>query len=180
MLNGADLALLIIIAISALVGLWRGLVVEVLSLVAWVAAFWLAFRFGATFAGWFVGHIDAAAARMALAYTLVFFAALIVGGLVTWLLGKVVQSTGLSGPDRLLGLGFGVLRGVALGGVLVLVLGFTPLTAEPWWQQSRLLPGFERIAGWMRAALPPGAAREVHFSPRWQVIDSDAPVDGER
>jgi len=180
MLNGADLTLLAMVGISALVGLWRGLVVEVLSLIAWIAAFWLAFRFGAAVATVFVGHIDAAAARLALAYTLVFMAALVIGGLATWLFGKLVQSSGLSGPDRLLGLGFGVLRGVALGGVLVLVLGFTPLTAEPWWQQSRLLPGFERIAGWLRAALPPGAAREVHFAPRWPPIDNAAPVDGDR
>jgi membrane protein required for colicin V production len=180
MLNAVDLALLAMVMISALVGLWRGLMVEVLSLLAWIAAFWLAFRFGEPVSGLFVGLVDAVAARLALAYALVFIAALAIGGLVTWLLGKLVQSTGLSGPDRLFGMGFGVLRGVALGGVLVLVLGFTPLSGESWWQQSRLLPGFERVAGWMRAALPPEAAREVHFEPRWQQIDSVEPVVGER
>lgn len=175
MLNAVDVILLVIVGISALLGLWRGLVVEVLSLLAWIAAFWLAFRFGASAAGLFEGQLDSVAARMALAYTLVFILALVAGGLVTWAVSKLVHSTGLSGTDRLLGMGFGVLRGVALGGVLVLVLGFTPLTGEAWWQQSQLLPGFERIAGWMRAALPPGAASEVRFLPRWQAVESVSP-----
>jgi len=76
-----------------------------------------------------------------------------------------VQSTGLSGTDRLLGMLFGLLRGAALGSVAVLLAGFTPLPADPWWQQSRIVPSFQRGAEWLRTWLPESVAQEVNFVP---------------
>lgn len=166
-MNWADWLLVGIIGGSALIGLWRGFVVEVLSLLVWVAAFWLALHYGADVAGLFAGRVESPSARMALGHLLLFVLAIIVGGVVTWLIGKLVHATGLSVVDRLLGLGFGLLRGGGLAVVLVLVLGFTPLPSDPWWQQSQLLPGFERGAQWLRGWLPQAAAQEVHFPQRW-------------
>ena len=163
MLSWVDILLLAVVGLSAIVGLWRGFVVEVMSLVVWVAAFWLAFAYGDDAAGIFAGHVDSPSARLLLGYALLFIGALVVGGLATWLIGKLVQSTGLSGTDRILGLGFGLLRGVALGCVLVLVMGFTPLPQDGWWQQSRVLPVFERGAEWMRAWLPHAVAQHIRF-----------------
>ena len=168
-MNWADLVLVGIIGLSAVIGLWRGFVVEVLSLLVWIAAFLLALHYGAEVAELFEGHVDTPSARMALGHLLLFVLAIIVGGLLTWLIGKLVRATGLSGTDRLLGLVFGLLRGGGLAVVLVLVLGFTPLPGDPWWQQSQLLPSFERGAQWLRGWLPEAAAREVHFPQRWQV-----------
>ena len=163
MLNGIDIVLLAIVALSSVVGLWRGFVVEVMSLVAWVAAFWLAFSFGDEAAGLFAAYVSTPSARLLLGYALLFIGALVVGGLATWLIGKLVRSTGLSGTDRMLGLGFGLLRGAALACVLVLVMGFTPMPQDPWWQESRVLPGFQRGAEWMRTWLPEAVARHIRF-----------------
>jgi membrane protein required for colicin V production len=163
MLSWVDILLLAIVGLSTVVGLWRGFVVEVMSLVVWVAAFWLAFVYGDDAAGLFAAHVASPSVRMLLGYALLFLAALLAGGLATWLLGRLVRSTGLSGTDRLLGLGFGLLRGVALGCVLVLVMGFTPLPQDPWWQQSKVLPGFQRGAEWLRAWLPAAVAEHVRF-----------------
>lgn len=163
MLTWADITLLVILGLSTLVGIWRGFVVEVMSLLVWGAAFWLAFVFGDEAGAMFDGLVQAEAARMFLGYGALFFAALILGGLATWLMGRLVRSTGLSGTDRLLGLGFGLLRGAALGCVLVLVFGFTSLPQEAWWRESRLLPGFQRGAEWMRGWLPQAVARHVRF-----------------
>lgn len=163
MLSWVDIVLLAILVLSTVVGLWRGFISEVMSLVVWVAAFWLAFAYGESVSALFAAHVDSAAARLLLGYALLFLAALMVGGLATWLMGKLVQSTGLSGTDRMLGLGFGLLRGVALGCVLVLVLGFTPMPQDDWWQESRLLPGFQRGAEWMRGWLPEAVAEHVRF-----------------
>ena len=124
MLTWVDIVLLAILGLSALVGLWRGFVVEVMSLAVWVAAFWLAFAFGDNVAALFEQAVQSPSARLFLGYAVLFIGALIVGGLATWLMGKLVQSTGLSGTDRLLGLGFGLLRGAALCCVLVLLFGF--------------------------------------------------------
>lgn len=165
MLTWADIVLLAILGISALIGIWRGFVSEVMSLLVWVAAFWLAFAFGPDVADMFQPHVDAPTARWFLGYATVFVLALVVGGLLNWLLGKLVKGTGLSGTDRLLGLCFGLLRGAAVACVLVLVAGFTPLPQEPVWQQSQLLPGFSRGAEWMRDWLPEALAEHLSFDP---------------
>lgn len=165
MLTWVDIALLAIVGISALVGLWRGFVVEVMSLAVWVAAFWLAFAFGDDVAALFDGTVESPSARLFLGYAMLFVGALIVGGLATWLMGKLVQSTGLSGTDRILGLGFGLLRGAALGCVLVLLMGFTPMPQDTWWRTSRVLPSFQLGAEWMRAWLPGAVAERVRFDP---------------
>ena len=79
MLNWADYALLLVLAVSMGIGLWRGFVVEVLSLTVWIAAFWLSVAFGDTVAAWF-GGIESVAARMFLGYAAVFLGVLIAGG----------------------------------------------------------------------------------------------------
>jgi len=163
MLNWADLVLLGLVAVSSLVGVLRGFIVEVMSLVVWVAAFWLAFAFGAQAGELFDSVVEAPSARLFLGHAVLFLAALVAGGLTTWLIGRLVKSTGLSGTDRLLGLVFGLLRGAALGCVLVLVLGFTPVPQDPWWRESRLIPGFQGGAEWMRTWLPDAVARHIRY-----------------
>jgi membrane protein required for colicin V production len=163
MLSAVDWMLLGVVALSALMGAMRGIVVEVLSLVVWIAAFWLAFGYGAEVAGLFFAQMHDPAARLLAAYAAVFIAALIVGSLVTWLVGKLVRTVGLGGIDRLLGLLFGVVRGCALACVLVLLLGMTALPREASWHASPLIPQFQRGAEWMKDWLPASAAQHVNF-----------------
>jgi membrane protein required for colicin V production len=164
-LNGADIALLLILAVSMAVGMWRGFVVEVLSLTVWIAAFWLSMGFGDGLADRLTG-IEDLAPRLFLGYAGVFIAVLIVGGLVTWAIGKFIANTGLSATDRVLGLGFGLLRALVLACVAVLLMGFTTLPQEPWWNQSQLMPPVQRGAQWLESFLPPAAAEQIHFGPR--------------
>lgn len=162
MLNGADYALLTVLAVSMAVGLWRGFVVEVLSLTVWVAAFWLAVAFGAP-AAEFMSFVDTPSARLFLGYTGVFLATLLLGGLAVWGIGKLIANTGLSATDRVLGVGFGLARGVVLACVLVLLLGFTPVPRDAWWSESRFIPEVQRGAEWMAGFLPPEAQAEIEF-----------------
>ncbi|MFC4728233.1 CvpA family protein [Coralloluteibacterium thermophilus] len=163
-LNWADLVLIGILALSTLIGLVRGFLVEALSLAIWAAAFWLAFTYGHAATALFAG-VEPPSARLVLGYATVFVGAILVGGLLTWLLSRLIRVSGLSGTDRLLGMLFGLLRGAALGCVLVLVLGFTALPQDPWWAESRLLPQFERGAAWMATWLPDWAAASIDFRP---------------
>ena len=162
MLTWADFALLLILAVSMGIGLWRGFVVEVLSLTVWIAAFWLSMGYGEDVAQRLTG-VEQASARRLLGYAGVFIAVLLGGGLLTWLIGKVIANTGLSGTDRVLGLGFGLLRGLVLACVAVLLMGFTPLPQDGWWRESRLLPGVQRGAEWMAGFLPAAAAEALSF-----------------
>lgn len=163
-LNGADIALLVILGLSSLVGLWRGFIVEVLSLAAWVLAFWLAFTYGDEAAALIDESFATPSARLLIGYALLFVAALLIGGFATWGIGRLVKGSGLSAVDRVLGMGFGLLRGVALCWVLVLLLGFTPFPQDPWWQASRLLPTFEPGAAWLRERLPAPVAEHIRFA----------------
>lgn len=162
MLNWFDYALLLVLGVSMAVGLWRGFVVEVLSLTVWVAAFWLAMAFGADVAARLTA-VESVSARMLLGHAGVFLGVLVLGGLLTWAIGKVIANTGLSGTDRVLGVGFGLLRGLVLVCVAVLLMGFTPMPQEPWWSESRLLPQVQGGAEWMVGFLPPDAAKLIEF-----------------
>ena len=66
----------------------------------------------------------------------------------------LVQWSGLSSTDRLLGSLFGVVRGVLIVGVAVLLLGMTPVSSDPWWKESRLIDGIHPAAQRIVAMLP--------------------------
>jgi len=159
-LNWADYTILAVLALSVLIGLWRGLVSEVLAIACWVAAFWLAWLFGEPLAQRF-SAVDVPSVRLLLGYGLCFLVVLIAGALLAFVLRKLVAGSGLSGTDRLLGMFFGLARGWLLVTLAVLLLGFTPLPRDPWWQASRLLPGFQLGAEWLSARLPESVKRHV-------------------
>ncbi|WP_297527088.1 CvpA family protein [Thiohalobacter sp.] len=162
-MTGADIVILVIIAISALLSLVRGFMKEALSLVTWIAAFWVSLAFTDRAAALLANWVSLPSARAALAFAGLFVTVLLLGGLVNYLIGQLVRKTGLGGTDRMLGMVFGVVRGAMVVAVLVLLAGLTAVPQDPWWQDSILLPHFERIALWLRDFLPPDVAADVHF-----------------
>lgn len=162
-----------IIGLSAAISLVRGFVREALSIVIWVIALWAAFRFTVPFAQMFLVGIELASARLAVAAIILIVSILVVGSLLSWLIGRLLQSTGLSGTDRLLGVVFGALRGLVTVVALVAVASWTPLCEDPWWRQSRLIPTMESLAIHARDFLP-ASLREIIGSCR-----DSAPVPAE-
>jgi membrane protein required for colicin V production len=94
-----------------------------------------------------------------LAYALCFIAVLIGGAIVSYLMRKLVSGSGLSGTDRLLGMVFGLVRGFALVVLVVLLMKFTPVVRDEWWQTSKMLPTFDNGAQWVTSYLPESVAR---------------------
>jgi len=160
----ADYAILAVLLFSAIVSAWRGFFKEVLSLLTWGAAFVVAFLFAEPASAVLTGYVDVPSMRIVLAFGGLFVLTLLVGGLVNSLVGQLIQKTGLSGTDRVVGIAFGLARGVALVTVLVLLAGLTPLPRDPWWQQSLLLPYFQDLAVWLRDLLPAGMSKYFAFS----------------
>ena len=157
-MNWADYCIVAALVLSVLMGLWRGFIGEAIALVCWILAFWVAWTFGAQLAAQFTA-ITLPSARLLLGYAICFVGVLIAGALVGFLMRKLVAGSGLSGSDRMLGMVFGLIRGLAIITIAVLILKFTPLPQDPWWKQSQLLPTFENAARWLSTKLPPDVAR---------------------
>lgn len=171
-----DYAILATIGISLLVGLLRGFIKEVFSLVVWAAAFVVAYRFAGDVAVLMEEQVSLASARTAIGFIGLFLVVLVVGGLANYLLGRLVESTGLSGTDRLLGGFFGVARGLALVVAAILVAGFTPLPADPWWKESRMIRSFMPLVAWSAGFLPAPVAEHLDFEP--DPVGDDTPDEG--
>ncbi len=161
----ADYIILGIIAISILVGAIRGFIKEAFSLAVWAAAFLVAFQYSGALAMQLENHIELPSARTSLAFAGLFLSVLLVGGLVTFLVGKLVEKTGLSGTDRLLGGVFGGVRGLVLVLAMMLVAGLTPVPQDPWWQQSRTIQSLMPLAEWSAQFLPDYILEHLELTP---------------
>jgi len=166
-----DYAIIGIIVVSTLVGALRGFIREAFSLAVWVAAFLAAFQFSDALADMIDSYVNLPSARTALAFAGVFLAVLAVGGLLTYLAGMLVDKTGLSGTDRLLGGVFGTARGLILVVMLILVAGFTPLPNDPWWEESRMLQSILPLAESAAELLPDSIGRHLDFYPEAEVVE---------
>ena len=158
-----DWILLAIVLISTAIALVRGFVKEVISLVTWLAAFGIALAFSQTAAVLVPEAVDIPSARVAIAFVALFVVVLILGGIINWAISKLVETTGLSGTDRSVGMVFGLLRGVLIVAGLLLLGGFTALPQEAWWQASTLIPHFQVVAEWLLAVMPADVAGNVQW-----------------
>jgi len=143
--------ILSVITLSGLISLVRGFVKEAMSLVIWIVAFAVAMQFKELAAGLLINMIEQPSIRQLVAWGGLFVATLLLGSVVNFLLSKLVSSTGLSGTDRMLGLVFGVFRGLLIVLALVIVLpGALPVDQDAWWQTSKLIPIFQGFEAWGR------------------------------
>lgn len=128
-----DWLLLAALLLSIGLGVWRGLVFELLSLLGWVVAYVAAQQLAPQLAPQLpIGDVDAGV-RQAAAFALVFVGALIVWLLTAQIVRLLIEATPLTLIDRTLGAGFGLLRGLLVLLVAVTVVALTPArTAEPW------------------------------------------------
>ena len=146
-----DWILLGVVLLSLVLGLWRGLVYEVLSLLNWLASFVLAQWWAPTLAvGLPMGNASEPV-RYAAAFVLIFVGSLFALGLVAALVSKLISAVGLRPVDRILGALFGALRGAVLLLAVAVVVGMTPARSSPWWQESR---GAQALSAALKALQP--------------------------
>lgn len=139
---------------SMLLGAWRGLVYEVLSLMGWVVAFVVARTWAQGVAVWLPLDGWDMQLRYAAGFVLLLVGAMFAWGLVSWLSKQLIEAVGLRPVDRTLGALFGLLRGGLLLLVLALVIQYTPLHTALWWQESGLAPWLTQALAWALPALP--------------------------
>ncbi|ABR75061.1 colicin V synthesis protein [Actinobacillus succinogenes] len=143
-----DYIIIAIIAFSIIVSLLRGFVREVMSLASWVVAFIIASQFYPYLAD-LLTQIESEYIRNGTAIGILFVLSLIVGAVVNYVIGQLVDKTGLSGTDRVLGGCFGFLRGVLIVAALLFFLDtFTNFNQTEMWKTSKLIPHFGFIVEW--------------------------------
>lgn len=158
-----DFALLAIVGASVLLGLWRGVVSELLALAAWVVAFFVARQFGQEAGALLAQWITDPALAKAAGFAAVFFAVLVIFALARFLASLMLRAVGLGLVDRLLGAMFGVARGVLIGLAAVLVGGMTALPKAPWWRDAMFAPPLETAVIAAKPWLPAEVARRVRY-----------------
>jgi len=163
-MNGFDLALIAIVAFSALFAFARGIVRELIALATWVAALIAAFAYSGTVANWLSGLDMSAVGKHVLAFALILIAVLVAGALLARTLSSVVKAIGLGFVDRLLGAVFGVARGIALVVLFALVAGVTTLPKQDWWQNAMLGRSLAEAALALKPYLPRAWAERLDFS----------------
>jgi len=153
--TGFDFVLLAILAISVVLGLLRGLLKEVLSLVAYASAFLAAIWWGPTVSEWSSQWITQPFVSMALAYLGVFIAVLLSIGFINMVLSALLSKTGLTPADHGLGALFGLVRGILFVLILVILAGYTPLPEEPWWKNAMFSKQVVGVVQQIKLRLPP-------------------------
>jgi membrane protein required for colicin V production len=150
-MNWIDYLLIATIVISSVAGVLRGLLREVIALLAWIAAVWIAWHY----AGVLEPHLGGALAnpdvRAWAARAIIFLGVVVIGSCISAIAGRLVRLSIFSGTDRFFGGIFGFLRALVMIGLFVMLCHAARLNGESWWRGSTLVPYGERAANVLRS-----------------------------
>ena len=149
-----DWILVAVLAASMLLGAWRGLVYEVLSVIGWIAAFLLAQWFAPDVAEKLPLQNSGETLRYAAAFVLVFIVSVFVAGLISALMKKIISVVGLRPVDRIMGAVFGLFRGLIFLLAFSVVVHMTALQESDWWLESQAAPMLMTLLKGLRPMLP--------------------------
>lgn len=161
-MNGADHLFAIILLASGVLGFIRGFIREAVSLLSWLIALWVAWRYADLLNPWLGGALAAPGVREWAGRAIVFLIVLLLGSLAGSIAAYFAhRAAGLAAADRVIGTTFGLLRGVVIIGLVVIGGRAVNLDREPWWQNTRSMPVAEAVANWLQRYAEPAAAELV-------------------
>lgn len=165
-MSEVDLAILAVIAVSAIISFMRGFFREAMSLGTWVAAIVITLMFTSRFALLLpIDGVQSPQARATISAVLLFMGTFLTGNLINWVFGRIMVRSAVSKLDRLIGVGFGVARGAIIVCLLVLAAHLVPaLTQEVWWSNSKLIPEIEKVAALIHSRLPDSLGQHFDFT----------------
>ena len=150
-MNWIDYLLIVLVACSLVAGLMRGLLREVMALVTWITAVWVAWHYSDLVESHLGGALASEGVRTWAARVIIFVLIVLVGGVIGLLVSHLVRLSIFSGTDRAVGGLFGLLRGFVMAGLLVMLCHAVRLDGESWWHRSLLVPYAEHAANVLRA-----------------------------
>jgi membrane protein required for colicin V production len=158
-----DYAVIGVFAVSLVLGAWRGLVREIVSILGWVIALLAANLLAGPLGPAMPDIIPTPALRVAAAYVAIFAAALIVTALAGLVLSKLVSAVGLGGIDRMFGAAFGAARGLMILVAAALLAGLTSAPRQSWWRESASGPLLTQVAVTLKPWLPQTLAERLRY-----------------
>jgi len=150
-LTGADVLLLLVLLGSTLIGLLRGFIREAVSLAFWILAIWASWKLGPLVEPHLGGLMADPRVAPWVGRLVVLVLVLLLGWMVGMLSSYFTRGTGLGPLDRVIGLLFGVIRGLVLMGLMIIGGELLHLNQEEWWNRSKLVPYGETVGDWLRA-----------------------------
>jgi membrane protein required for colicin V production len=173
-MTALDWVLLLIVGVSGVLGLLRGMIGVVMSLVAWLLAGLAAYLFGGDVGRSLVTDGQLGWGEYLGGYALSFAVVWIAVALVGFVIRRLVHGVGLSGVDRLFGFGLGMVRGLFFACVLLLMLGLTSIPGKRAWHESVGVTVLLPVAQWMRGAMPPSMAQRIDLEGRGISLQAEA------
>jgi membrane protein required for colicin V production len=158
-MNWTDYVIIALLVFSSVAGLLRGLLREIISLVTWLAAVVLAWQYSPVLEPHLGGALSDDSVRPWAARAIIFIAVLLIGAAVGAIVTRFTRLSIFSGTDRLLGLVFGMLRGVVALGLLAMLCHAVRLDEEPWYRASTLAPYAEKAGNVLRSLVGEGKIR---------------------
>ncbi|MCC7486101.1 MAG: CvpA family protein [Burkholderiales bacterium] len=162
-MTALDFVVLVIIGLSILLSVIRGLVREVLALLAWAIGFIAASLAAADVAQLLPAEVPDERLRVLVSFAGIFLVVLLAMSLLAMLISKLVKGAGMGLEDRVLGGVFGFARGLLVVTILVLVAGLTSLPREPVWRDAVLAGPLELVATQVKGLLPARFARRIAY-----------------
>ncbi|OQA32264.1 MAG: Colicin V production protein [Betaproteobacteria bacterium ADurb.Bin341] len=158
-----DYVVLGIIAASLLLGLWRGVIGELIALAAWVLAFLAAVEWGGEIGDALLPGITDGSLRNLAGCAIIFVVVLILMAIVRLAVSGIIKALGLTLSDRLLGVVFGVGRGVLIAMILVIAGGMTSAPKQSWWRDALFSAPLETAVLVAKPWLPDDLAKRIRF-----------------
>ncbi len=182
--NYIDIAIAVIILITALIGFMRGLVWMAIFLATWVAAILLAIKYKDALAAELPIKLSSEVAQTGLSALLIFLGVLIAGAIINYLMNRAIAAIGLGTFDRILGTGLGIALGALAVTLLVMLLGITELPNQNVWKESKFIPKFQEAAAWIKTLVPEDMNtyidRNLNGEPVPDTIDTGTPPESEQ
>jgi len=148
--NWFDYCLAVVIFLSLILGIKRGFVKEIISIITWLAAFFVAILFTNYLAIYFGQYIKSALLANFVGFFVLFVGVLIIGALVNYIITQLVQKTGLTIADRFFGAIFGGVRGILIVLLIVFIVSAANFQSAQWYQKSQLTYRLQGVSNWIQ------------------------------